>query len=248
MTTDTLTADTPILSGEINLQTGPFSTSTLNNSNYVFYGSGIDLSNDNANSTTLGQIATTTNGLATETLDQNSGGTEQAEQVQSITLNLASNGRATVGGGSGNPPIFYFINSSSAYVVGTDNTDVFGYLQQQSGAPYSNASLSGTYFVGGNAPNIGSEFDTGTVNLNGSGSFTATVDSAAAPQNGGLEPNGSVSGAYCFSSSCTTVTALGQGNLGGGGGGLFGYIISPSQLVMMQAGNGNGTGVYVFQK
>ena len=64
MTTDTLTPNTPILSGEIKLQTGPFSTSMLDNSNYVFYGTGID-SNDGANATILGQIATTTNGVAT---------------------------------------------------------------------------------------------------------------------------------------------------------------------------------------
>ena len=145
MTTDALSSNS-IVSGEVKLQTGPFSTSMLNNSNYVFYGSGIDLSNNNANSAALGQIAITTNGMATETLDQNSGGTEQPEQGQSITFNVAANGRATVGGGSGNAPIFYFINSSAGYLVGTDNTDVFGYLQQQSGAPYSNASLSGTYF------------------------------------------------------------------------------------------------------
>ena len=226
MSTDSLLAGASITSGELKKQTGPFLTTTFDNNDYVIHGDG--LGTNNGNDTTLAQATFTTNGNATLTLDENNNGTLAAEQVQAITLTIAPNGRTTItASGGGHSPILYLIDSSSAFLVGTDPSGTFGFIEQQTGGPFSDASLSGQYFFGGDAPTTGSNDVSGTVTADGAGNATGNSDSSG--------PNGlkkdvisGSNGAYSFS---TSSVPQGRGTVGPNS---IAYVISGSKLIFLQ--------------
>jgi uncharacterized repeat protein (TIGR01451 family) len=241
MTADPQSTGKPVISGEFKKQTGPFSATTLDNTGYVFYVMGIDPSNG-GNDIVLGQTAFTTNGNATTTVDDNDNGVLQTEQTGPATFAIATNGRTTLSGlGAGaNPPILYLIDSTSGFLVGTDSQAQFGFVEQQTGGPFSNASISGAFFFGGDAPTTASQYQSGTVNLDGAGNVTGSGDvagpsglkvDAISPSNGGT---------YSFSSSSTPV---GKGTVGTN---MIAYVISGSKIIFMSAGT--DPEVFIVQK
>ena len=257
MSSDTADANHPIISGEAMLQTGTFSTTTLDNNGYVLYVSGVDNSNG-GNNIGLGQANVTTNGAATLTLDQNDNGTESAEHIQSQPFSIGSTGRTTLSGGGGKNPIFYLVDSTQGFAVGTDNNGFSGYIQKQTGGPFSNTTVPANAFFGGSAANVGSGFDSGAVAFNTTAGTISGTDDSSTPSgsdcsqcNGnGLEPNNSISNGggtaatYAFASVSNSSytfapTAAGQGVLGNG---LLGYIVSPTKIVFMQIGATSGFG------
>jgi hypothetical protein len=259
MSADTLGPNTPIQSGDMKLQTGPFSTSGLTSgSGYVFYAFGFDHSNGGS-VTTLGQSEFTTNtGNATLTTDENDDGISQTEAIGPAVFTVASSGRMTgTGAGLGsNPPIIYLVDSTQGFIVGTDGIVSFGYIQEQTLSSFSTSTITGAFFFGGSAPTTGSSHDSGTVNFSPgipTGTITGT-DDASGPnytlgcvQNcgGGLEPNSSISRTYTFS---TAPTAPGQGKVGNQ---TLAYIISASKVVSMQMGtstNTNPAEVFIVQQ
>jgi uncharacterized repeat protein (TIGR01451 family) len=240
MSKDSLLAGASITSGQIKAQTGPFLTTTLDNNDYGFYAAGLGM--NGGNDTVIGQATFTTNGNATLTSDENNNGTLGTEQVTAATFIIASNGRTTISGsGAGmHPPILYLIDSNSAFIVGTDPAVSFGFLEKQTAGSVSTTSISGTFFFGGDAPNTGSHYDSGTAILDGAGGITGTDDSsgpnglskaAISPSNGGT---------YSFS---TSFTPQGKGTVGNNS---IAYVISGSKLVFMQTGQ--NPEVYVIQK
>jgi len=239
MNTDALGSNTPILSGEVKKQTGPFTANSLDNSDYVFYATGIDGSNG-GNITALGHAAFTTNGNATVTLDQNDNGTSNPESIQSTVVTIASNGRMTATGLGMNPPVFYLVNSTSGFLVGTDTSAVFGFVEKQTGGPFNAASISGQFFFGGDAPTTGVSYDSGTATFDGVSTITGNDDSSG--------PNGlkkevlspSTGGTYSFSN---TSTPVGKGTVGTNS---IAYVISGSKLVFMNTGT--DPEVFVIQK
>jgi hypothetical protein len=226
----------PIQSGENKLQTmANFPAYLPDGSEYVFYATGID--NSNGGSTAyLGQATFTgLSGNATVTLDMNDNGVEAAETIGRATFTLAPNGRmAAVGQGIGNnSPIIYLIDQTQGFLVGTDPYASSGYVEQQTGGPFSTASLSGKAFFGGSALAAGSSYDSGTVSFDSSsGTITGTDD--------GSSPTfGSMLGTpvpYTFSANSSfTPTAPGQGLFGNS---IIAYIVStsPLKVIFMQLG------------
>jgi hypothetical protein len=244
MSTDAANLTHPIQIGDARLQTGSFTQTSLDGENYVFYGNAVDESNG-GNVTNLGQASFTTNGNATLTLDQNDNGISAPEQSQSTVFTIGANGRTTISGGGGKNPVFYLIDSTQAFLVGTDSTVVSGYMQQQSASSFSTSSISGSFFFGGSAPNIGSTYDSGTVTLvPGTGTITGTDDSAGPSFSGGLEPNQSFTSTYSFS---TGSAVPGQGSVGNQS---LAYIISATKAIFMQTGtstNTNPAELYIVQ-
>jgi len=270
MSTDLADANHPIVSGEVKLQTGPFTATTLDGNGYVVSQTGIDGGNG-GNQTTVGQATVTTNGAATVILDQNDNGVMNPdnsgnpgpEQNMSLTFEITSTGRATISGAGSGSPVFYLIDSTQAFFVGTNSAGgsiQFGYFQKQTGGPFSNTTLPATAFFGGAAPNTGSEFDVGAVTFNTSADTISGTDDESSPSgqncsqncNGnGLDPNsiignnGSTSVPYTFTavsnaSYTFTPTAPGQGLFGGGD--ILAYSVSPTKVVFMQIGQTNGFG------
>jgi large repetitive protein len=238
MTTDSLASNTPILSGEVKKQTGPFTQTSLDGNSYVFSFVGLNNS-DGTNEATLGHFIFTTNGNATGVIDDNG----NPEQAVAGTFTIASNGRVILSSGGGShPPIFYLVNSSLAFVVDTGGSVASGFLEKQTGGPFSTASISGPYFFGAEAPTTGSSYSSGTANFNAAtGVITGNEDSS---RSDGLKANDPISNngtavTYCFATSTCTpaTTAAGQGNVGGS----LAYIISPSKIIFVDTSNQGGT-------
>jgi hypothetical protein len=227
MTTD-FASTNAILTGELKKQAGPFPTTTLDSKDYVFYVEGVNRTTG-GNDTVLGQTTFTTNGNATITIDENNNGVMQTEQTGPAVFTVASNGRTTISGLGGGNPILYLIDANSAFLVGTDNSVAFGYLEIQTGGPFSTASISGPFFFGGDAPTTGVSYDSGTVNLDGVGTATGTDDSSG-PNGLKVDVLSGINGAYSFSN---TSTPRGKGTVGTNS---IAYIISGSKLVFMSTG------------
>ncbi len=228
MSTDSLPAGKSIFSGELKKQTGPFSNTTFDNKDYVIYGEG--LGSNGGNDTFLAQATFTTNGTATLTSDENNDGTEGTEKISTIALTIASNGRTTItgGGGGGSPPVLYLIDSSSAFLVDTSGSASFGYVEQQTGGPFSDASLSGQFFFGGDAPTTGSNYMSGTVTVDGAGGVTGNGDHSGPNGLGTDTISPSSGGTYSFS---TSSVPQGKGIVGTT---MLSYVISGSKLIFMQ--------------
>ncbi len=262
---DPLSSNNIIFGGELKKQTGPFTANTLDNKNYVFYVSGMDSSNG-GNDITLGYAQVGTSGAATVTLDENDNGTEQAEKSQALTFLITASGptagRMTVSGGGG-APVFYLIDSTQAFLVGTDSSNLSGYMQQQSCGSCNNSSVPATAFFGGGGANTGSSYDSGAATFTPgtpTGTITGADDSSSPNYNtqgctgcGGLQPNSPLTSngspvAYAFtpfsnSNITFSPTATGQGLLGGG---TLGYLVSPTKVVFMQIGATSGFGPITF--
>jgi hypothetical protein len=237
MTTDALGSNTPILSGEVKKQTGPFPTTTLDGSSYIFYTTGLSNS-DGTNESTVGHFvfAVGANGVGNGLIDDNG----NPENSVMGTFMVASNGRVTIPAGGTHPPILYLVNSSLAFVVDTSSSVASGWFEQQTGGPFSTASISGQYFFGAEAPTTGSGYASGTATFTpATGVIAGTEDGSG----GNLKSNSPISNGgtpitYCFATSVCTpaTTAAGQGNVGGS----LAYIISPSKVIFMDSNGQNG--------
>jgi hypothetical protein len=151
------------------------------------------------------------------------------EQVAPITLTIATNGRTTFSVGGGNhPPVLYLIDSSSAFLVDTSGSASFGYVEEQTGGPFSDASLSGQFFFGGDAPTTGSNYMSGTVTLDGAGGVTDNGDHSGPNGLGTDTISPSSGGTYSFS---TSSVPQGKGIVGTT---MLSYAISGSKLIFMQ--------------
>ena len=272
MSTDATDQNHPIQSGEIKLQTGTFTATTMDNSGYVIYTTGTD-GGDGANQVGLGQAAVTTNGAVTIILDKNqngvmnpdnSGNPGPEQNVTGASFVISATGRTTLSGaGSGNP-IFYLVDSTQALFVSTNSAGSgieFGHLLKQTGTPFSNTTLPATAFFLGAATNTGSSYDSGTLTFNTvADTFTGTDDSSASPcsQNcsgNGLTPNSPITNhgaalpysfaAFTNSQATFTPTATGQGIFGGNG--ILAYQVSPTKVVFMQIGATTTTGFGGFK-
>ena len=104
-----------------------------------------------------GLLTTDGQGNGSISLDQNDGGTV-TQLHNSGTYTVAANGRVTLSSSFGaNPPVFYLTDRNQAFVVGTDSLVTSGILDAQSSAPFTNASILGTYLGGTVAPALSSD-------------------------------------------------------------------------------------------
>jgi len=71
------------------------------------------------------------------------------------TASVASNGRVTITGGSGNAPVFYLYAANSGFATETTGPTTnpgLLYFTPQSAGPFSTSTLSGAYVVSGPWP------------------------------------------------------------------------------------------------
>jgi len=229
MSTDSVVAGHTIFSGELKKQTGPFTPTMLDNKDYVFHAEG--LGSNGGNDTVIGQATFTTNGNATVTNDENNDGVEGTEKVQAIVFTIASTARTTITGGGGHPPILYLIDSTSGFLVDTSSSASTGYVEQQTGGPFSDASISGLFFFGGDAPVPGVQYQSGTATFDGAGSVNGTGNHSGPNGLGSDIISPTTGGTYSFS---TTSTPLGKGTVGNNS---IAYVISGSKLIFMSTGS-----------
>lgn len=127
--------------------------------------------------------------------DENTGGTLTTPSG-SGTYSVAANGRTTLtnSGIAASDPVLYLVSENEAFIIGTDPSVTFGFMEPQSGT-FANSSLSGTY-AGGSLPpfvtNAVSQVDAATAD--GAGSLTFVTDSSSTGS--GINQNASSSGTY----------------------------------------------------
>jgi hypothetical protein len=224
---DTRDSTIPVLSGEVRRQDGPFSATSFSTP-AIFSMAGSDLSLCGFFvMTAIGQIIPDGGSSVTGIYDANWGIPSNQPFTGSYTVTPIGRSAVQLKTASGDDinHVAYLYSPNEAFLMQTSGADVlFGRLRQQSGGPFSEASLSGTYltYTGPPAGDL-TENDSGLTTFDGSGSLTATAD---VDSNGNLnhfdfygtytvEPNGR--GEVIFSSPAT-------------GSGVF-WIVSPDEII-----------------
>jgi hypothetical protein len=127
----------------------PYTNISLNAAS-VFYEVGVNAASPAAKSDVrAGQFVPNGTGGLMITSDENDGGVITADStVNGFTYSVASNGRVTITGGSGTPPILYLVDNNKAFFLGADSSVGFGFLEPQSGGQFGSFSITGDYFFG----------------------------------------------------------------------------------------------------
>jgi hypothetical protein len=197
---------------------GTFSNASLDNSSVVALNG---LTANGPSDVVLGVLNFPSAGNFKLVGDENDAGTLQALN-QMGTYSVASNGRVTVTGTT-QPLVLYLVAPNQGFVVGTDSISTTGFLEPQSGAPFS---ANGSFFFGVSTPgvpvpaNFLGTYESGVASFNGAGSVTGTSDY----NTGSLFPNQAFTDTY-------TISATGRGTMTTSG--YIFYLISPSKYVLM---------------
>jgi len=218
----------PIVSGSILKQAGAgsFGSSSLNGTS-VFETTALETSGaSNTAASQVGLLITDGSGGLSATSDLNRGGT--LSQPGGVgTYSVATNGRVTLTNSSigSSQPIIYLVSQNTGFVIGTDLSVDFGFMESQStpqSGAFTTASVSGTYAGGTVAPvqsSASDEVDIAIGHGAGSLSFTSNISSSS-----GLIQNQSSSKTY-------SLIANGRGVIPANGSPteIF-YMVSPTEF------------------
>lgn len=203
-----------------------FSTSSLSGT-LVFDAEGLGSTAGDSDSQ-LGLLTIVSTGSATFLGDENDSGTTTTNSA-TVGYTVASNGRVTITGGT-EPPIFYLITNNEAFAVSTDPHADAGFAQPQSAGPFSNASISGTYFFKDLPPAVtGTPVNSGVATSTGNGTLSATQDVSG--------PGGVLTTGQSLSFTLS-VSSNGRGT--DNQGDIY-YIISPTKIVSMNSTSTTGS-------
>jgi hypothetical protein len=221
VSTDVLGASAPIQAGEVRLQTGTFTDGSMNGP-MVFHMDGLDGTSVIAD---IGVLNANGTGALTGTDYEDDGGTSKTESL-SGTYAVASNGRVTIS--LPGPGGFAYLNGPSTGFLLDSGGGEIGEFEPQAAGPFSNASLSGTFFHGTYAiDSQGASTQTGTATLDGEGNLSGTADQSGSD---GLSTQ-------TFTDTYS-VNSDGSGNIGSG---TVMMVISGNKLVFIDEGD-TGTG------
>lgn len=232
VTTDVLTANSPVEAGEMRQQTGSFADSSMSGP-LVFQMDGVNAGSVIAD---IGILNPNGSGSLTGTDYEDNAGSSKVE-VLSGTYAIAGNGRVALNiGGPGG--FAYLIGTNAGFLLDTGG-DEAGEFNPQDPGPFSNASLSGSLLYGGtyDVNNQGSKVETDTVTLDGAGNLSATNDTSSAS---GLS-TGTFTGNY-------SVNPDGTGSVGTG---TVMLVISNNDFVFIDEGDSGSNAnprVTVIQK
>jgi len=175
---------TPLLVGSVLQQNWPFSNATLNGLTVLYYQ---DIHAEDGADQSGAMIINFNGDGSTSTLsaDEDLAGTITQKPPSQGTYTVAGNGAVAFGGGGGAPAGF-LIGQNHGFFVGTGSNSIFGVIEPQTGGPFSNASMAGTYAAGSlppldyvNAENdvyVGQADGLGTLALSGDSSRSSGLD------------------------------------------------------------------------
>lgn len=170
---------------------------------------------------------------------QNSGGNISTQSATG-TYSVASDGRVTfAGGGGGGAPIFYLVSANDGFVLFTDGSGSSnvesGFLEPQSGSPFSNSTTHTTYAFGTLQPeDTAVDNGSGVATFDGAGNITGTTDDNS---------SGTLTGGSAFSATYS-IDATGLGSipanctLGTNCNNIF-FVISPTKIVLLATDSGD---------
>jgi hypothetical protein len=224
---DPVSGSNGVLVGSVLQQIGPFSNGSLSGTAVLYLqdihqGDGLDDSQ-------AGIVSFDGGGnFDIVAMDEDLAGTITDVQPSPGTYTVANNGAVTMSCAGGICPVGFLVNQNQGFFVGTGASSTFGVMEEQSGAPFSNASLAGAYAGGSLAPldyaNALNDVVVGSAD--GLGTFTSSGYSS------------SFAGRNQYSSNVANynVADNGRGTLQGQGDPVPGivYMISPGRWVVLQ--------------
>jgi len=227
MATDPLDASHPTQSGQYELQSsGSFNNTALNAPAVMALASF-----DNAGqvvSASVGLLTPDGAGNATQVLDINHGGVYTAMQSSALTYVVSSNGRVAISGFS-QPPVFYLSGPNRGFIVGTDTASTLGTFEPQTGGPFNNTSLSGTYSYGTDGTAAASRLiAVGSAIFDGMQNVSGTEDDSTP---GGLLANNPTSNAQYSFLSTSVPPGRGTLDISNNVNPSVAYIVSPTKLI-----------------
>lgn len=214
-------------------QSGGWNTGSLNGADVIEL-TGVDPTGGSPD-ILAGILSVRGNGSGILTTDENDGGTLRHQiSVAAYSTNNSGqeSGRFLLYGVSGTLPrrVLYLYSPNNGFVVGTDVKAAVGALHAQTGAPFSNSSVSGMYAGGTVFPALAGVTNSVTALLaDGAGHITATQYTSGPGGPGG--PNNLMLTYQVDSTGRAIVT-----NQNGQEFGVL-YVVGPTQFVLLPTGN-----------
>lgn len=248
LSADNVNTGTLLVGQGMQQTTTSFTAASLNGPS-VFREIGADANNSPVTDDVgVGQLSFNGSGAVSGLADMNDGGILSGPNTLSANYTVSSIGYVQVSGGTGkHPPNFYFYAPGSGFGLdGSGSVDLY-FLSAQTvpSGGFTNASLTGSYAVGtldpaaynGTGSNQYPQILDATVTF-GSGTLSITSDNVSAP---GLAADVQVdqtdSNTFALDSSYGATTGRFVVSSGGSPD-VVGYIVSPTQVYLIQATSG----------
>ena len=163
--------------------------------------------------------------------DQNAGGTLAQQQIAGGQYRVdPKNGRVTLNGFGGTPPVLYLVGQNQAFLIGTDGNVTSGVLAPQTagttGVPLTNSSVVSAYEGGSVTPSLPAATNlVDWLSSDGNGNINVSQDSSG--------PGGPQSNQFALTYQVdATGRALLDSNPGGTLEGIL-FVISPTRIVIL---------------
>jgi len=221
----------PFVSGEWDLQSMPaggggFTQASLNG-NMVLHLNGLSLVGT-ASTVSVETATADGNSSLAITFFEDRAGAMQISSTYACTYDIEPNGRVTLSSDTqscgGTPPVFYLTNLNTGFIVDDSPGVDAGSFEPQSAGPFSNATLTGSFFGGMEEVAIqGVQAEVDAVAADGNGNMTGDTDiSSASAQDAGTP----------FPAATCTVNSDGSFSVSSSDGAVAGIIISSTKFVM----------------
>lgn len=225
-----------IFAGEALQQPGaPFSANPLSGT-YIGYDSGLGSSGSGRTDIFLAGPLTLGNNSLNLTQQRDDSGTFTST-LFSGSYSVSNSGRMIFTPTTGHAPVLYLVSSSQAFfLIGNGSVDS-GFLQAQSGSPFSNSSASGTYAFGTINPEVAAAADTSGVATLAPAATTVNTtqdhNSSGSQTLGGMQTQSysvDATGLVYIPAGCTLSATSTTCQ-------VLGYIVSPTRVVIMNTSN-----------
>jgi len=233
---DAATLNSPLVSGSVIQQAGPFSSASLAGTSVLELSGLAPKTTGNVPDITLGLGTADGNGNLSFSVDEYNG-TLSSGQTQSYTYTVDPlTGRTVSAGAAGPGPKLYLIDGTRAFVLASDGSSSSGFLELQSGSAFTNASFSGDY-LGGSLPLVDTVVlnEAGIVASDGNGNLLFTTNRSG-PQ--GLVQYQNVAGTYAVDATGRVLVTTPDGLTR-----IF-YIVSPLKAAYLTSDGGGYLGSF----
>jgi len=168
--------------------------------------------------------------------DKNDSGVHTNKTNQTgLTYSVAANGRVTITGAN-NPQTSYLVSPTAAYLIETSGGTSAGFVEVQSGGPFSAASISGNYIFGVAPPAVpASVVFSGIATSTGGGTLNVSAD-----ESGQL-------GLALDQTTTATGLSIASNGVGTDSAGDVIYMISPAKAVLINL-NTSAPEVFIIQQ
>jgi hypothetical protein len=235
MTTDAESSN-GLLSGEMQLQSSTsFSNSDLKGTAVYYLEDQGQTTGDSRATIGLASFDGAGN-LTVVSQDKNDSGVHSNKANQKgLTYSVTANGRVTITGAN-NPQACYLLSTTSGFLMETSGGTSAGFVEAQSGGPFSAASISGNYIFGVAPPAVpASVVSSGVATSTGGGTLNVTSDES-----------GQLGLALAQAITATGFNVASSG-VGTDGVGDVIYMISPSKAVLINL-NTSAPDVFIIQQ